>query len=120
MSFSTGKTFVFGSWICEAGGNGKLQSRLIKESDYEDVKIDQMEEQQLIEKMIKLSTSSPSQTDNVEGYETDSETENKTDYNSKAIIKISQVFPHRLQNLASIVQEYSTDQFNRYSFLRKT
>jgi hypothetical protein len=81
MSFPTGTTFVFGSWICEADGNGKLQSRLVEESDHEDVKINQMEEQQLVEKMIKLSTSSPSQTDNEEGYETDSEKRTKTDYN---------------------------------------
>ena len=100
MCFLTGTTFVFGSWICEADGDGKLQSCLIEESDYEDIKINQMEEQQLVEKMIKLSTSSPSQTDD-EGYETDSETKNKTDYNSRTIVP--QVFPYGLQNSTSIV-----------------
>ena len=119
MSFPMGTTFIFRSWICKVDGDGRLQSCLIEKSDYEDVKIDQMEEQQLIEKMIKLSTSSPSRTDKEEGYETDSETENKTDYNSKTIIKIPQVFRYGLQNSASIVQEYNTDQFNCYLFLRK-
>ena len=32
MIFSTGSTFIFGSWICEAGDNGKLQSRLLEDS----------------------------------------------------------------------------------------
>ena len=29
MIFSMGSTFIFGSWICEAGDDGKLQSRLL-------------------------------------------------------------------------------------------
>ena len=38
MIFSMGSTFIFGSWICEAGDDGKLQSRLLKDSDHhEDV-----------------------------------------------------------------------------------
>ena len=38
MIFSTGSTFIFGSWICEAGDDGKLQSRLLEDSDHhEDV-----------------------------------------------------------------------------------
>ena len=31
MIFSTGSTFNFGSWICEANNNGKLQSRLLED-----------------------------------------------------------------------------------------
>ena len=48
MIFSMGSTFIFGSWICEAGDDGKFQSRLLKDSDHhEDVfvsvtKIDQV------------------------------------------------------------------------------
>ena len=34
MIFSTGSTFIFGSWICEADDNGKLQSRLLKDSNH--------------------------------------------------------------------------------------
>ena len=32
MIFSTGSTFIFGSWICEVGDDGKLQSRLLEDS----------------------------------------------------------------------------------------
>ena len=34
MIFSTGSTFIYGSWICEADNNGKLQSRLLEDSDH--------------------------------------------------------------------------------------
>ena len=40
MIFSTGSTFIFGSWICEVGNDGKLQSRLLEDSDHhEDLSI---------------------------------------------------------------------------------
>ena len=34
MIFSTGSTFIFGSCICEADNNGKLQSRLLEDSKH--------------------------------------------------------------------------------------
>ena len=34
MIFSKGSTFIFGSWICEAGDDGKLQGRLLEDSDH--------------------------------------------------------------------------------------
>ena len=34
MIFSTGSTYIFGSWIYEADDNGKLQSRLLEDSDH--------------------------------------------------------------------------------------
>ena len=34
MIFSTGSTFIFGSWIYEADDNGKLQSHLLKDSNH--------------------------------------------------------------------------------------
>ena len=32
MIFSKGSTFIFGSWICETGDDGKLQNRLLEDS----------------------------------------------------------------------------------------
>jgi hypothetical protein len=32
--FQTGSTFIFGSWICEADNNGKLQGHLFKDPDH--------------------------------------------------------------------------------------
>jgi hypothetical protein len=37
MFFPAGSTYVFGSWICEAGGNGKLQGRLFEDSKHQDM-----------------------------------------------------------------------------------
>ena len=34
MIFPTGSTFIFGSWICEADNNGKLQGHLLKDPDH--------------------------------------------------------------------------------------
>ena len=34
MIFSKGSTFIFGSWIYEAGDDGKLQNRLLEDSDH--------------------------------------------------------------------------------------
>ena len=34
MIFSKGSTFIFGSWICKAGDDGKLQGRLLEDSDH--------------------------------------------------------------------------------------
>ena len=33
MIFSKGSTFIFGSWIYEAGDDGKLQGHLLEDSD---------------------------------------------------------------------------------------
>jgi hypothetical protein len=76
-----GTTFVFGSWICEANGEGKIQSRLAEQTRFDDIKIDDMEELQLAEKLMTLSTSSPIQE---EVHKPDSEKYLKTisDYNT--------------------------------------
>ena len=37
MIFSAGSTFIFGSWIYEADDNGKLQGRLLEDSDHHEV-----------------------------------------------------------------------------------
>ena len=38
MIFSTGSTFIFGSWICEASDDGKLQSHLLEDlGHHEDI-----------------------------------------------------------------------------------
>ena len=34
MIFTKGSTFIFDSWICEVGDDGKLQGRLLEDSDH--------------------------------------------------------------------------------------
>ena len=62
MIFSTGSTFIFGSWICEADDNGKLQSRLLEDSDhYEDLSISTTTTDQLAGRFAQLVMSDPTQ-----------------------------------------------------------
>ena len=58
MIFSTGSTFIFGSWIYEAGDDGKLQSRLLENSDHhEDHSISATTTDQLAGRFAQLAMS---------------------------------------------------------------
>ena len=58
MIFSTGSTFIFGSWIYEADDNGKLQSRPLEDSDHhEDHSISATTTGQLTERFAQLKMS---------------------------------------------------------------
>ena len=58
MIFSTRSTFIFGSWICEADDNGKLQSRVLKDSNHhEDYSISATTTDQITERFAQLMMS---------------------------------------------------------------
>ena len=60
MIFSMGSTFIFGSWIYEADDNGKLQGRLLKDSDHhEDLAISATMADQIARKLARLVMSDP-------------------------------------------------------------
>ena len=62
MIFSTGSTFIFGSWICEVGDDGKLQSRLLEDLDHhEDLSISATTTDQLAGRFAQLVMSDPTQ-----------------------------------------------------------
>ena len=62
MIFSTGSTFIFGSWIYEAGNDGKLQSHLLEDSDHhEDLSISATTTDQLTGRFAQLVISDPTQ-----------------------------------------------------------
>ena len=62
MIFSMGSTFVFGSWICEADDNGKLQSRLLEDSNHhEDYSILATTTDQITERFTQLMMSDSTQ-----------------------------------------------------------
>ena len=77
MTYSAGTTFVFGSWICEAGGDGKLRTRLREEKEFDDK--NNPIEQELAEKMMKLLALNPTRKGEESGYEIDSEKEMEYD-----------------------------------------
>ena len=62
MIFPTESTFIFGSWICEAGDDGKLQNRLLGDSDHhQDFFISATTTDQLTERFAQLMMSNPTQ-----------------------------------------------------------
>jgi hypothetical protein len=55
MIFSTGSTFIFSSWIYEADDNGKLQGRLLEDSDHhEDLAVSATTADQIAGKLAQL------------------------------------------------------------------
>ena len=62
MIFSKGSTFIFGSWICEAGDHGKPQGRLLEDSDHhQDFSILATTTDQLAGRIAQLVMSNPTQ-----------------------------------------------------------
>ena len=62
MIFSTGSTFIFGSWIYEADDNGELQGRLLEDLDHhEDLSISATTTDQLVKRFAQLVMSDPTQ-----------------------------------------------------------
>jgi hypothetical protein len=60
MIFPTGSTFIFGSWICEADDNDKLQGHLLENSArHEDLAISTTTTDQLARRFAQLATSDP-------------------------------------------------------------
>ena len=60
MIFSTGSTFIFGSWIYEADDNNMLQGRLLEDSDHhEDLAISATMADQIARKLARLVMSDP-------------------------------------------------------------
>lgn len=78
MTFLARTTFFFGSWICQACEDGKLQSRLVEQQEFDD-EVKPAENQELIEKVAKLSIQN--QGGKEEEYVT--KTEKETDYDFK-------------------------------------
>ena len=62
MIFSTESTFIFGSWICEVGDNGKIQNHLLEDLDHhEDHSISVTTTDQLAGRFAQLAMSDPTQ-----------------------------------------------------------
>ena len=62
MIFSKGSIFIFGSWICEADDDGKLQGRLLKDSDHhQDLSISATTTDQLARRFAQLTMPDPTQ-----------------------------------------------------------
>jgi hypothetical protein len=110
MNFPAGSTFVFGSWICEADSDGKLWSRLLKDSELEDCVINSTNtEDQLTEKLAQLSTSDPTRKTELIDYNSNSTIRPGLESYSASLSRLPGPFPLGLRDTASIKQEYDSD-----------
>ena len=135
--FPTGSTFIFGSWICEADSNGKLQSHLLKDPDHhEEFPISTTTTDQLTRRSVQLiipdsnkisrlraSDSNSSSVSEMKSYSSafkkpssflarfQSTTQNNSDY-PQSSFKKSSSFPFGLNNMAKSYQGQVERSFN--------
>ena len=109
MIFSTGSTFIFGSWICEAGDDGKLQSHLLEDSDHhEDLSISATTTDQLARRFTQLVMSDPTQISRLCASDSNSSSASKMESYPSSFEKPSS-FLAGFQNAASAYQEYNSE-----------
>ena len=108
MIFSKGSTFIFGSWIYEAGDNGKLQSHLLKDSDHhEDLSISVTTIDQLAGRFAQLVMSDPTQISRLCASDSNSGSTSEMESYPSSFKKPSS-FPTGLQNTASTYQAFNS------------
>ena len=109
MIFSTRSTFIFGSWICEADDNGKLQSRLLKDSNHhEDYSISATTTDQITGRFAQLVMFDSTQVSRLCASDSNSGSASKMEYDLSSFENPNS-FPMRLQNAASAYQEYNSE-----------
>ena len=106
MIFSKGLTFVFGSWICKAGDDGKLQGRLLEESDHhQDHPISTITTDQLARRFAQLNPTQFLQ-DHVSDSNSSFASETKSYLSS---FRKSSSFLTKLRDMTSTCQEYYSE-----------
>ena len=109
MIFSTGSTFIFGSWIYEAGDDGKLQSRLLEDSvHHEDFSILATTIDQITRRFAQLMTSDSTQVSRLCASDSNSGSASEMESDPSSFEDPSS-FPTGLQNTASAYQEYNSE-----------
>ena len=109
MIFSKGSTFIFGSWIYEAGDNGRLQSRLLENSDHhEDHSISATTTDQLARRFAQLVMSDPTQISRLCASDSNSGSASEMKSYPSSSEKPSS-FPMGLKNAALTYHEYNLE-----------
>ena len=109
MIFSIGSTFIFGSWICEVGDNGKLQGHLLEDSDHhEDLAISTTMTDQIAERLTWLVMSDPTQVSRLCASDPNSGSASEIESDPSSFGKPSS-FPMGLKNVALTYQEYNSE-----------
>ena len=108
MIFSMRSTFIFGSWICEAGDDGKLHSRLLEDSDHHEDIFSATTTDQVTGRFAQLVMSDSTQVSRLCASDSNSGSASKMEYDPSSFENPSS-FPMGLQNAASAYQEYNTE-----------
>ena len=109
MIFSLGSTFIFGSWIYEAGDDGKLQSRLLEDSNHhEDYSISMTTTDQISGRFTQLMMSDSTQVSWLCASDSNSGSTSEIESYPSSFGKLSS-FPMGLKNAALAYQEYNSE-----------
>jgi hypothetical protein len=108
MIFSTGSTFIFGSWIYEADDDGKLQGHLLEDSArHEDLAISTTTTDQLARGFTRLVMSDPTQISWPTNFDSNSGSASEMESYPGSFCDVSSSFPLGLHNMASTYQEFN-------------
>ena len=109
MIFSNGLTFIFGSWICEAGDDGKLQGHLLEDSDHhQDSFSSTTTTDQLVRRFAQLAISNPTRISRLHASDSNSSSASETKSYPSSFGKPSS-FLIKLRNMTSTYQEYYSE-----------
>ena len=107
--FSTGSTFIFGSWICEADDNGNLQSCLLEDSNHhEDYSILATMTDQITRRFAQLMMSDSTQVSRLCASDSNSGSASEIESYPSSFGKPSS-FPMGLKSMALTYQEYNSE-----------
>ena len=108
MIFSTGSTFTFGSWICEAGDDGKLHSRLLEDSDHHEDIFSATMTDQVTGRFVQLVMFDSTQVSRLCASDLNSGSASEMESDLSSFENPSS-FPMGLQNVTSAYQEYNSE-----------
>ena len=104
-----GSTFIFSSWICEAGDDGKLQSHLLEDSVHHgNFPILATTTDQIIGRFAQLEMSDSTQVSRLCASDSNSGSASEMESDPSSFEDPSS-FPMGLQNVASAYQEYNSE-----------
>jgi hypothetical protein len=109
MIFSKGSIFIFGSWICEAGDDGKLQGHLLEDSNHhEDYSISATTTDQITGRFTQLIMSDSTQVSRLCASDSNSGSASEIESYPSSFGKPSS-FLMGLKNAALAYQEYNSE-----------
>ena len=110
MIFSRGSTFIFGSWAYEADDSGKLQSRLLEDSDHhEDFTISTTTINQLARRLERLAVSDQTQIPRPFTSDPNSGSATEMEHHPSSFYDSPSSFLLGLRNAALVYQEFNSE-----------